>query len=188
MRIGADQATKMYALVQIDEDAFLSFNDFRASLNVPGYEPDTGLIWQFDGQIYPLDTAKRSGQLLPGEKLWVPLIVAQYGVKQTAMWPLQMVNGLPRPNFLHGAPVPRLKILEIRDPGDFSDRADFVAPRPATPRCPYCDTEVEVVAFAKHIEESHGAEIAQRVAAPQPSSTEEAKRKVEAWAAKAVQE
>lgn len=186
MRIPPEEAGQLWALVQIDEQVFKQFNEYRRTFRVRGYKPDDGLQWQFDGQIYPLQDENRNGPLLPGEKIWVPLIVAQYGVRNTAAWQYQTdEHGSPinKQDFLYGEQIPRLRIIEIRNPGDFT-KQQFTEPAQILAPCSFCGQEFAPEQLSNHIVEMHTADIRAGLSAKEPQS--KAKPKANAWAKAAI--
>jgi len=189
MRISPEQATKIFACVTIDEASFRQHNELQAGLRVRGFRKQVGLEWQFDGQIYPLSTDKRKGPLLPGEKVWVPLIVAQFGVRNTAVWEYEtdaQGNIINKQDFLYGQQVPRLKIIEIRDPGDFAKQMEM--PAQVLAACPFCEGEFQSTDLGNHMAVEHGDEIVAARTAVQPANRPAARAAVRQWAEKAAKQ
>ena len=184
MRIDPETASKLWARIEIDEAAFREHNKHRVSLRVRGFRPPQGLIWQFDGQTYPLESETHSEALLPGERIWVPLIVAQFGVRANSHWPYkadpagQVLNEY---DFL-GAQIPMIRIIEIRDPGDFSKQMEM--PKPAGTTCSYCGQEVDPAELGKHMQAEHLSQMVAELDAAKAAAAPSAQQKVKDWASK----
>jgi hypothetical protein len=186
MKIPNEQAAKLFACVMIDPATFKEYNEHRQTLRVRGHKADVGLVWQFDGMTYPLDDQVRHGPLLPGEKLWVPLIVAQYGVRNTSVWEYETDekgNRINRQDFLYGQPQPRLIIVEMRDPGDFARQ--MVMPTPVLAKCAFCDGDFPPEELAIHMAGDHGAELLAASKQRDPAKDELTRQKVRDWANRA---
>jgi len=186
MSIAADAASKMYALVALDETMVREYDRYRTEMRVRSYRRELDFGWQFNGQQYPLDDPKtgREGKLKLGERVWVPLLVAQYGVRQSGVWPYDPASrpGEPVYDFLQGAPTPRLRILDFRTPEDTVEQMKAI--KPVLARCSYCQAEVEPELLGTHIEANHLEEILERSTKRQSAKSPDAKKAVADWAEK----
>ena len=187
MRISDEDATKLYARIRLDGKTFRELQEYKATLKVRNSRSQVGVSWMFDGMEYPQDTADRKGPLLPDEELWLPLIIAKYGVRNSATWEYEVgYNGeiINKQDFT-GPQIPMIRILEIRNPGDFGTQVKaLTAPKLAA--CSLCNEEFQPHELAAHMIEAHAAELAQ-AAAPKAPATSKAKRRVEEWAARQAQ-
>ena len=187
MAISDEDATKLYARIRLDGEAWRELQKYRASLKVRNFRSQVGVSWMFDGMEYPQDTADRKGPLLPDEEIWVPLIIAKYGVRNSASWEYEVgYNGeiINKQDFT-GPQIPMIRILEIRNPGDFGTQVKALTAPKLAP-CSLCNEEFQPHELAAHMIEAHAAELAQ-AAAPKAPATSKAKRRVEEWAARQAQ-
>lgn len=183
MKISDEDALKLYARIRLDPEAFAELNRYRASLRVRGFRAKLGVSWMFDGMEYPQDTAERSGPLRPGEEVWVPLIVAKYGVKNTAVWEYETAldGSVINKQDFNGPQIPIIQILEIRNPGDFGQQMRQAAAPQLAP-CSLCAEEFLPADLAGHILSAHADDIA--AAKNKQAPIGDAKKRVEQWAAK----
>lgn len=182
MKISDEDALQLWALVTLDATGFREYVKHQQSLKVRNFQASQGVFWQYGGQRYP----QNEGELLrPGQREWMPLIAAKYGVRNTAKWEYmadEAGNTINRQDY-NGPTVPIVHILEIRNPGDFREQQAVLAA--ATPRqavCTLCNEEFDPAELANHMLTEHRAELAAQ-AAGKTTEPSRSRRQVEEWAA-----
>lgn len=185
MKISDEDALNLWALITLDAPGFAEYTRLQASLKVRQFRSRQGVSWMYNGQEWPQDTPERQGLLKPGERIWVPLIVAKYGVRNTAKWEYltdDAGNTINRQDY-NGPTVPIIHILEIRTPGDFGSQqaaAALAAPRLAL--CTLCGNEFPPEDLANHMLTDHRAELVAAAGGKAAAPSAKTKAQVDEWA------
>ena len=150
---------QMWACVEIDQAAYERHAAFNRSLRSKGWKDERGVQFQYDGQIYPLDDEQRRGALRIGEKVWMPLHIAQHGVRRTAVWEFQTDEygkEINKPDF-HERQPPVLRIIQVSVPALIGKppQAGQVPVAVIPSQCPFCAEQVQPEALRSHIESEH---------------------------------
>ena len=143
-----------FAEIEVIPEVWEEHLSFLRSLHTRGIKPPEGVLWQYDGQVWPTGDGHRQGPLKVGERVIVPLVVAEHGIKRTMQWPRDVDDhGLPLNKLdFHGARKPMLRILRMFKPADFVNFNG--TPRVEIPSlCAWCGESVPPASYKEHVEE-----------------------------------
>ena len=144
------QQLGMYSTVTLDAEEWQKHVELERSRKIKGWREPQGFEWTYGGQQY--------GPVMPGEKISVPAVAAEHGVRESAVFPrLQDERGNELMALDHrGSRFPLLEVVETWHPGDPA-KLGKIEIREEEYKCAFCrDTFADKASFAQHLNQDHG--------------------------------